>query len=78
MTLTEAIERFPPVWLIYDHPADHPGCFVVRVWYGAIRGPEIGCAPTENLARQIVLGQGASYCLGRDKKDDPVIVEAWV
>jgi hypothetical protein len=78
MNLSEAIERFPPIWIIYWNPADYPGEFVVRVWYGEFPGTVIERCETAAEARNIIRGQGGCVCLGRDEIDPKVIVECWI
>jgi hypothetical protein len=86
MNYQEAIERLPPMWTIYDRPPDYPNDVVVRVWYGEFAGPriaefdvqEFGRDEAIYMARAAIVGQGASFCFGRNKEDDPVIVETWI
>lgn len=79
MTLQEAIERYPPIWTMYQRPADRPyDEIVVRVWYGEeVCGGAEGFETYEQ-AKEYVLGNGASVCLGRYSDDDPVIIESWI
>lgn len=78
MTLDEARKRFPPMWVVYDHPADYPDHFVVRLWYGLTR--EEAATPCGNLveAREYIATQGGCVPFGRYDEDDPVILEFWL
>lgn len=68
----------PPIWVIYDHPKDFPDHFVVRIAWGLIQSPIAQLAPDLETARRLVIEDGASFCLGRDPNDDPVIAECWI
>ena len=76
--LDEARRVYPPVWVIYDRPRDHPEGFVVRVHFGLF--PEQHCRLAGSLieAREIAVELGASFCLGRMAADDWPIVETWL
>lgn len=78
MSPDEAKKRFPPMWVIYDHPRDFPHCFVVRCWYGAHPLPESHTADTLIRAREIAVALGGSVPLQRFANDQPQIVEVWV
>lgn len=68
-------------YVVYDHPADYPDCFVVRAWEirrGAIEplpGRVVGVGDTLELARAHVPGGLAN--IGRQPHDDKTIVEVW-
>lgn len=68
----------PPIWVIYDHPADFPNHFVVRVTWGLFKSPFAQLAPDLEGARRLAIDGGASFCLGREPGDDPVIAECWI
>ena len=78
MSLDEAKDRFPPVWVIYDHPKDF-NQIVVRVSFGLVSEPlpALLC-DTLKEAREFVLGRGATINLRRDPFDDPAIIEGWI
>lgn len=78
MDLEEARRRLPPMWTIYDRPADYPGKFVVRVWYGTVKEPDCTTHDTLDEARQSVLGCGGSFFFTRAPSDAPCIVETWI
>jgi hypothetical protein len=78
MSLEEARNRFPPIWIIYGHPKDYPFHFVVRRWYGLIPAA-IGClCDTLVEARECAAEQGGDFPLGRRQGDDPSILEVWI
>jgi hypothetical protein len=64
------------IFVIYDHPRDYPGHFVVRRW--------LGDRPTEDFAIALTLAEARAEVprgrvrLARSAADDPVIVETWV
>jgi hypothetical protein len=65
---------------IYDHPADHPGHFVVRrstvtPTTGMVWDPSVVLADTLEAARATV--PDGWRRLPRQPEDDPVIVETW-
>jgi hypothetical protein len=78
MTLPEARVRFPPIWVIYDRPADYPDHYVVRVWYGL--HPEPRCWLFESLqqARDHIEREGGSVRMDRANTDEIIIVETWL
>jgi len=75
--LLEAQKRFPAVYVIFDKPSDFPAFFIIRAWYGMTPYPEVKCFETLEMARDFVTKKGR-YCLGRQKADDPCIVEVWI
>lgn len=76
--ITEARNGMPPIWVIYERPADFPDHFVVRVAWGTIHSPFAQLAPDLEGARRLAIDGGASFCLGRDRDDPPVIAECWI
>lgn len=80
----ERDEREMAVWVIYDHPADHPEKFVVRAQYvgpwplgpGKLRYGPAQEADTLEAARAL-LPEGL-HPLGRQETDDPAIAECWM
>lgn len=64
------------LFVIYDHPADYPGYFVVRRWFGAKPTSDFAVADTIEAARAEV--PAGLHCLARQPGDDPVIVETWI
>ena len=67
---------------IYRDPDDYPGFFVVREYRckrgetSTSRKPLLICKTLEE-ARSAIPG-GSDFNLGRDKTDDPKIVETWI
>jgi len=78
MSLDEAKNWFPPVWVIYDHPKDF-NQIVVRVSFGLVSEPlpALLCDSLKE-AREFVLSRGATVNLRRDPFDDPAIIEGWI
>lgn len=76
--LVDAKTTQPPIWTIYDHPADYPQHFVVRVWYGLAQEFHVEIFSDLASARRHVLKAGASINLHRRAEDKPAIVESWI
>lgn len=70
------------LWVIYDHPSDYPGHFVVRRWevVGGVPVPlpESQCGLAESLENARGFVPGGAVNLGRSDGDDSVIVEVWI
>lgn len=68
------------MYVIYDHPRDYPEHFVVRAWsvgFGAVLplgDPML--TKTLDAARGHVPWHATN--IGRERYDDPVIVEVWM
>jgi hypothetical protein len=68
------------VWVIYEHPSDCPGGYVLRAQYAGRDGLSAsrvawrGNHPDELRA---ILPPGVT-CLGRNPDDEPQILEVWV
>lgn len=68
------------IWVIYDHPKDHPDHWVVRRQF-VVDGKVIPddyvrlCTSVELARKQIPQGL---ICICRSYLDDPVIVESWM
>jgi hypothetical protein len=79
MSLDEAKNRFPPLWVIYDHQKDFNAQIVVRVLFGMVSEPlpALLCDSLKE-AREFVRSHGASVKLPRDMSDDPGIIESWI
>lgn len=78
LPLSRAREIFPPIWVIYSHPADFPAGFVVRVWFGLTPEPFGQRAATLEEARAVVYQCGGSVRMERSARDAPVILESWI
>jgi hypothetical protein len=67
------------VYVIYDHPKDHPEYFVVRRWviqYGALYADlRHRCCETLEDARLLI--PNTCHQLQSSFNDDPVILEVW-
>lgn len=77
MTLAEAKKKFPPIWVIYDHPKDFPDSVVVRIFWGEVPDTLTQHFLSIASARRHMLCRGR-LPLPRDASDDPVIVESWI
>lgn len=79
MPLDQAREIFPPVWVIYRHPVEHPSGYLVRVWYGMTPEPDGERCATIVEAREYAVGCGASFPfahqVGREAEH---IAESWL
>lgn len=70
----------PPVFCVYENPADHPGKFVVRRWVGMDPDREpVAIAETLEQARADLKKLNPFLVrLERHPSDDPVILETWL
>lgn len=69
-----------PMATIYEHPADYPDHFVVRIWEvgpNDMRHAGVHLANTLEGARRMV-PQQFDYCMPREPDDEPQIVETWI
>ena len=64
------------LWTVYDNPRNYPGLFVACKWLGLTPTNEVITAPTLAALRD-KLPRGL-FCVSRDVKDDPCIVEIWI
>lgn len=68
------------MYVIYDHPADHPDEFVARRWDVGATGPIpkelVGSAKTLEEVRELLPPDLAM--IPRMPGDDPKIVEVWL
>lgn len=69
------------MWVVYDHPKDHPDHYVARLFMIGI-GLEV---PSGQIMRsrdlptlREALADLDLTCLPRNPSDDPVIIESWV
>lgn len=70
------------VWVVYDHPRDHPDFYVVRRQWATPEGTvrhDSFCVGFRDLstARAWLAQQGLTR-LDRMPADDPVILETWI
>lgn len=67
------------VWVIYDHPSDHPDHFVVRRQFAGkgeiVIDQRCWLCNTLAEARQVIPPGLVQFA--RNPEDDPVIVESW-
>ncbi|MDR3554756.1 MAG: hypothetical protein P4L55_08370 [Syntrophobacteraceae bacterium] len=70
-----------PLWVVYDHPADHPDHYIARkflITNFAVE-PTTRCAQSRRLqVLQTALQRKGLTRLARDISDDPVILETWL
>jgi hypothetical protein len=72
------------MWVIYDHPSDHPDVFIAREWF--IKAGRVEPSPVttyrdeylENVRTFVRTVAPDAIRLERADDDDPVIVESWV
>jgi len=69
-----------PMWVIYDHPRDHPRDFVARRWV-SLPSPrfthDVRVAPTLDELRDLIQVE-YMHRLERSPLDEPQIVEVWL
>lgn len=65
------------LYVIYDHPRDHPAWYVVRAWELDEPREIVALSDDLEVLRAMLAGQGLT-CLARDPADDPAIVETWL
>jgi hypothetical protein len=64
------------MFVIYDHPRDFPGHFVVRRWFGDKSTEDFALADTLEGARaEVPLGR---YRMPHCPGEDEVIMETWI
>lgn len=71
-----------PVFVVYEHPKDFPGKYVVRLWQidreNNITEPTSYCVVKDTLKEIREALPCNLYRFGRDSSDDPVIIETWI
>jgi len=83
--MTETTTMHPAkltMWTVYDHPLDHPDCFIARLWE-CLPSPTPTThtlkAPTLYELRRLLQQQNPSLVrLNRSVDDEPQIVEVWL
>lgn len=67
-------------YVIYAHPADYPGHYVVRLWWVGVAGQwaEPDCTLHSDLESARAEIPPGYVNLGRDPDDDPIIAEVWI
>jgi hypothetical protein len=70
------------LYVIYDHPKDHPNVFVARLWKSkageSIPTGEIMTCQSLDVIRDYMTFELHLTCLARMPEDDPTIVEVWL
>lgn len=70
------------MWAVYDHPSDHPSCFIARklVIYSTGATVMTHDIITSNKLKEIRRDLRAMGLvpIARMEQDDPVIVETWL
>lgn len=68
------------LWVVYDHPADHPFHVVARLWHGEQPTDRVLVGDDLDTVRALVRGQPGvlGVDLSRQPDDDPCIVEVWL
>ena len=68
------------VYVVYDHPKDNPGHFVVRPWSLGNRGfqPSLTATLYDTLEEARKTIPATMRRFDRFENDDPCIVEVWI
>lgn len=66
------------IWVIYDHPADFPGCFVARLFEGEQPTEQVMVSADLEPIRTLLSAELGLVLIPRDDSDDPTIVESWL
>ena len=69
------------LWTIYQHPDDYPGEYVARkfsVGWGKAEASATEMFVADTLAEIRALIPPGMFCLKRDPRDEPHIVETWL
>lgn len=68
----------PPMYVVYDHPKDHPEYYVVRRWVGETADDRFFMQSRHlDCIREMLVSMRLTP-LARKDGDDPVIVETWL
>lgn len=78
LPLHMARQVFPPLWVVYERPADYPTGYVVRLWWGMTPEPASYRAATLTQARQFVRDAGGCHRMDRQLGDEPQVLETWL
>jgi hypothetical protein len=78
MDLEQARKVFPPMWTIYEKPADYPDSIVVRLWWGETPEEHSWVFDTLIEARFMIQSAGGCFPIQRSPTDSPSIVETWL
>ena len=66
-----------PIWVVYDHPADFPHCFVARMHLDEKPTANMIVSPELDHIRMVLEAHGLIR-FARHDEDDPKIVECWL
>jgi hypothetical protein len=71
-----------PMWVVYDHPRDHPDGFIARMWYSLPRSMStdrtLTAATIDELRKAIRCQSPGVVRIRRHPQDDQCIVEVWL
>lgn len=68
-----------PMFVIYDHPADHPGGFIARLWRVLPDNIPTGVTLTAGTLEELRSMMPAdSVRITRAPEDEPQILETWL
>lgn len=75
-------DRLVDVWVLYDHPQDHPDYFIVRRQCahtdGSVTANQTAYGFKDAATARAWLAAKGLTCLARHPDDDPVIMETWI
>ena len=69
---------FPPMWVVYERPADFPSGYVVRLWWGMTPEPDAHRFARLMQARQFIVDAGGCVRFARQLGDEPQVLESWL
>jgi hypothetical protein len=69
---------FPPMWVVYERPADFPSGYVVRLWWGMTPEPKAHTCATITQARLFIRDAGGCYRMDPQQGDEPQVLETWL
>jgi hypothetical protein len=78
LPLEMARQVFPPMWAVYERPADYPTGYVVRLWWGMTPEPKAHRCATLLQARLFIRDAGGCVQFARQQGDEPQILETWL
>lgn len=70
-------QNMPPIWVIYNHPKDHPNYYVARRWDGMKATDDILKNKSLVKIRRDMESRGLVKLM-RNDDDDPCIIESWI
>lgn len=66
-----------PIWVVYDHPADYPNCYVARLFAGEQPTANVMICPDLEKLQNELINMGLVKMMPMPG-DDPVILETWL